>query len=301
LEASQWLLLVVLLCQIWFLLTRLFIFIFFPDAWLPIYLSVLDFLLLLVAAYLTILIYGRYKRLVQNAGEMQTQLEVLHKHLSRLMNKDYSAALDPGLYKSPAFLALQALRNQLIKQKQEENRKKWIQKHLQFFKQELDGYTPPPTNGLSLFARRVLSLVCPALYIEQGLFYALPSLVAQEMKVFGKYANSEISDFSPTPVQNAGLLKKVITEKKYLLLQELPPGFLKTKSGLGQALPTHLLLMPILLEDQALAALELAAFIEFDSAKIKLLEKFCELLAPKLLRILYLQNPPPFLESITPL
>lgn len=264
---------------------------------LPIYVIVLEFFLISVAAYLTILIYGRHRRLTQNAGEMQTQLEVLHKYLSRLVNKDYSAVLDPNIYNSPAFLALQALRNQLLKQKQEENKKKWIQKHLQFFKQELDGYTPPLIGGLSLFARNVLSLVCPALYIEQGLFYALPSLAAQEMKVVGRYANSESSDFAPTPVQNSGLLSKVIMEKKYLLLQELPPGFLKTRSGLGEALPTHLLLMPILLEDQAFAVLELAAFTEFDSAKIELLEKFCEFLAPKLLRILYLQTPPSFLES----
>jgi hypothetical protein len=280
------------LCQIWFLLIRLLILVFSPGAPFPIYVIVLEFLLLSIGTYLTIVIYGRYRRLAQSAEEMQTQLEALHKHLSRLMNKDYNAVLDPSVYNAPAFLALQALRNQLLKQKQEENRKKWIQKHLQFFKQELDAYTPSLIGGLSSFAGKILSLLCPALYIEQGLFYALPSLTAQEMKVVGKYANSEISDLAPTPVQNAGLLKKVIKEKKFLLLQELPPGFLKTRSGLGQALPTHLLLMPILLEDQALAALELAAFTEFDSAKIELLQKFCELLAPKLLRILYLQNPP---------
>ncbi|MCS6906089.1 MAG: hypothetical protein RML72_09780 [Bacteroidia bacterium] len=231
------------------------------------------------------------KSITQNSHSYQDQLETLHKLISRLVNKDYNFEIASETLQHPCFLALQSLRNQLFKQKQEEIRKNWIIRQLQFYQKELSQLTSSSNLTINNFAQRVLGLICSSLYIEQALFYALPHLNTNQIEIIGHYANNnstsqQLDNSKPLPE----LIQKVIEEKKIILLPELPPGYLKIYSGLGQAVPTQLLLLPILLEEQVLGVLELASFTEFDSTKVELLQKLCEILSIKLFRIQYLQN-----------
>ncbi|NMO96286.1 response regulator [Paenibacillus lemnae] len=76
--------------------------------------------------------------------------------------------------------------------------------------------------------------------------------------------------FSP----GEGLVGQCMVEKRMLIIDDIPPNYIRIESGLGDAEPTGLLVAPVILEDEVLAVLELALFKPMGQSDIQLLEQF---------------------------
>ena len=59
-----------------------------------------------------------------------------------------------------------------------------------------------------------------------------------------------------------------------ILLKAVPPGYVTAFSGLGQAAPTRLVVLPILFEDQVLGVLELASLHRFSDLHLTFFDRF---------------------------
>ncbi|QJC54170.1 response regulator [Paenibacillus albicereus] len=70
-----------------------------------------------------------------------------------------------------------------------------------------------------------------------------------------------------------GLVGQCAESRETLERSPLPPGYIRIRSGLGAAEPSHLLLVPILYEDQAVAVLELASFRGFSGKERQLIRR----------------------------
>jgi PAS domain-containing protein len=80
------------------------------------------------------------------------------------------------------------------------------------------------------------------------------------------------------------LIGQVYLEKKYILLTEIPDDYLSIGSGLGDAPPDNLLIIPIQTNDNRVeGVLEIASFKRFQIFEIELIEKICESLASALI------------------
>src|ERR1700689_1890536 len=53
------------------------------------------------------------------------------------------------------------------------------------------------------------------------------------------------------------LIGQVAKSKRPIVVDEIPPNYIKISSGLGEAPPSNLAVMPILFEDQVLGVVEL--------------------------------------------
>ncbi len=74
-----------------------------------------------------------------------------------------------------------------------------------------------------------------------------------------------------------GLIGQVAKAAEALYLDELPQGYITTKSGLGSATPSHLLIVPWKASDDSIfAVLELASFKPFEKYDIELIEGLSE-------------------------
>ena len=60
-----------------------------------------------------------------------------------------------------------------------------------------------------------------------------------------------------------GLVGQAALDKKTIAISDAPPGYIKVGSGLGEATPADILVMPVLFEDQALGVIELASIRPF--------------------------------------
>ena len=68
-------------------------------------------------------------------------------------------------------------------------------------------------------------------------------------------------------------------EKKTIILSDIPQDYIEITSGLGDAPPNNLLILPVMHEDQLIGVLEIASLKKFDSNQILLGEKVAGSLA----------------------
>jgi signal transduction protein with GAF and PtsI domain len=76
-----------------------------------------------------------------------------------------------------------------------------------------------------------------------------------------------------------GLAGQVAKEKKLINISDIPAGYIKILSGLGESNPAHLLLCPIMKDSKLLGVAEIASFKAFNKSHEVLVEKSLALLA----------------------
>lgn len=77
-----------------------------------------------------------------------------------------------------------------------------------------------------------------------------------------------------------GLCGQVAVDKKIIVLEDIPDGYVEVISGLGQASPKHLALIPLLHDGNTIAVMELSSFNNFGETDIDFFNSLVELLAP---------------------
>ncbi|MFE1556647.1 HAMP domain-containing protein [Streptomyces sp. NPDC058734] len=75
-----------------------------------------------------------------------------------------------------------------------------------------------------------------------------------------------------------GLIGTVAEEKRTVLVENTPPGYLKISSGLGEARPAHVIVLPVLFEGKVLGVIELASFTQFTQIQKDFLSQIAEMI-----------------------
>src|SRR5688500_16184740 len=73
-----------------------------------------------------------------------------------------------------------------------------------------------------------------------------------------------------------GLVGQAARDKSRILVTEAPTDYIKISSGLGEAAPVNLIVLPILFEEQVLGVIELAALRPFSEVNLTFLEQVIE-------------------------
>ena len=76
-----------------------------------------------------------------------------------------------------------------------------------------------------------------------------------------------------------GLVGQCWVEGETIFMTKVPDNYIRIESGLGDALPTCVLLVPLKVDDKVMGVLELASFQVFAPHQIELVEKLAESIA----------------------
>lgn len=116
--------------------------------------------------------------------------------------------------------------------------------------------------SLREYGNKVLSIISSEYEVFQSLLYKLEQENGQEQLVIvGSYAFNKSEDEKIK--LGEGLAGQVAKAKRTVNIKQIPSGYIKAISGLGESSPTNLLICPLISNDQTIAVLEIATFIEF--------------------------------------
>ena len=99
------------------------------------------------------------------------------------------------------------------------------------------------------------------------------------MQLFACYAYDKRKYMERKLAIGQGLIGQCFLEKNSIYLENIPNDYVYITSGLGEANPTSLLLVPIITEDEVFGVIELASFSKIRSHQIQFIETAAEMLA----------------------
>ena len=133
-------------------------------------------------------------------------------------------------------------------------------------------------SSFSDLAQRTMANLASLLNLGLGVFYILDDKQHQ-LKLLASYGYRQRKHLSDHFSLGQGLVGQCALEKTLLLIQNPPDDYLLINSGLGEALPVNIVLVPITHHERVLGVLELAAFRAFSERDMALLEEITPHLA----------------------
>jgi signal transduction histidine kinase/CheY-like chemotaxis protein/HAMP domain-containing protein len=150
----------------------------------------------------------------------------------------------------------------------------WLKTNLAKFSRMLQGQKDLLTVG-----RLILSELAPVVSAQHGVFYIMDSATKADepiLKLLASYAYKERRSIDNKYKLGEGLVGQCALEKEKILLANVPGDYIRIASGLGDAPPLNIIVMPVIFEGQVKAVLELASFDRFSPTHETFLDQLTE-------------------------
>ncbi|MBN1789427.1 MAG: PAS domain S-box protein [Bacteroidales bacterium] len=255
----------------------------------PVYwLILLITMLVPVITYFLSRYYARQmSELQQVHDEDQERLGLISKYSQQLIAENYEVDFplsgdNDQLGKSLLELrdALKVTRDNNLKIRKEEEQRSWIAESLAHFSEILRNNLHDP----QLLSFSVIKDLTKYINAVQGGFYLLddtdPYNKVFNLTAFFAYDRRKFTDQQIK--WGDGLIGTCALEQKIIHLKQIPESYITVTSGLGEANPNNLLIIPMQYENQIYGVLEFASFNKFESGHIALAEKTAESVASTL-------------------
>jgi len=144
----------------------------------------------------------------------------------------------------------------------------WLKTNLARFTGMLQGQRDLTTVG-----RMLLSELSPLVNAQQGVIYQMGSEESAEMVLLSAFAGDGEDGHLRRLKIGEGLVGQCAAEKRRMLISELPPNTIAIRSGLFEAVPRNVIVLPVLFEDRVKAVIELASLNNFTTSHLAFLEQ----------------------------
>ncbi len=144
----------------------------------------------------------------------------------------------------------------------------WLKTNLARFTGMLQGQRDLTTVG-----RMLLSELAPLVNAQQGVIYQMEAEESAGMVLLSAFA-ADGEDGRLRRLQiGEGLVGQCAAEKQRMLISDLPPDTITIRSGLFEAVPRNVIVLPVLFEDRVKAVIELATLSNFTASHLAFLEQ----------------------------
>ncbi len=135
-------------------------------------------------------------------------------------------------------------------------------------------------RDLAAVSRMIMSEISPLVGAQHGAFFLSESENGSEpeLRLIASYGYKQRKTVSNRFKAGEGLVGQAALERKSILITDAPADYVKITSGLGQAPPTNIVVLPILFEEQVMAVIELASLRAFSDVDQAFLEQLSETL-----------------------
>lgn len=225
--------------------------------------------------YYTIIRRSQIEDLKAETGLLKKQLSVATSFIKQIEqgNIDFEIPEDSS---SELFKALSSMRMQMKHITEEGNERNWTTAGMAKFVEILRS----TNEDVKLLGDNILSNLVKYVEANQGTLFVVNNEekeLSLEMVSCFAYDRKKYEEKKITT--NEGLIGQCFLEKETILLTEVPNDYVRITSGLGQANPSAIVIVPLKINDQVYGIIELASFKPFPKYKIDFLEKLGESIA----------------------
>src|SRR4029453_9483415 len=150
----------------------------------------------------------------------------------------------------------------------------WLNSNLARFSGMLQGLRDQKT-----VARVLMSEVTPIVAAHHGAFYVAEDTGEEEeteLDLIGSYGYKERKSLANRFKIGEALIGQAALERKVIVITQAPEDYIRIASGLGEAAPTSIIVLPVLFEETVMAVIELASFAPFTEVQQTFLEMLSE-------------------------
>src|SRR6202011_5542217 len=148
----------------------------------------------------------------------------------------------------------------------------WLKTNLARFSSMMQGQ-----KNLEAVSRMIMSELTPLVSAHLGAFFMLDTEGdAPILKLTNTYAYRERKGVANRFRLGEGLVGQCALEKKVILITSAPADYIRISSGLGDAPPLNIIVLPILFEGDVKAVIEMASFNPFSAIHQIFLDQLSE-------------------------
>ncbi len=151
----------------------------------------------------------------------------------------------------------------------------WLKTNLAKFTRMLQGQ-----RDLMTVTKLILSELAPVVSAQHGVFYMMEQADGTPMlRLTSTYAYRERKGLQNAFRVGDGLVGQCAYEKDRILISDVPDDYIRIGSGLGEATPLSIVVLPVIFEGEVKAVIELASFHRFKEIHLSLLDQITETIA----------------------
>jgi HAMP domain-containing protein/signal transduction histidine kinase/DNA-binding response OmpR family regulator len=222
---------------------------------------------------------GTWRDLTDNVNQLSatltTQVRAIAEVATAVTTGDLTRSI--GVEASGEVAALKDNINEMIgnlKVTTEKNQEQdWLKTNLARFTRMLQGQRDPMT-----VSKMILSELAPLVNAEHGVFYGMvpPNGNEAHLAYQAGYAFKQRKGVPTEFRLGEGLVGQCALEKRRILVTDVPSDYVRISSGLGEAKPMNIIVLPVLFEGDARAVIELASFRPFSPIHQEFLDQLTE-------------------------
>ncbi|MFF7392137.1 response regulator, partial [Streptomyces scabiei] len=208
---------------------------------------------------------GTWKRLTENvnelAGNLTRQVRAIAEVTSAVAEGDLTRSIT--VEASGEVADLKDNINSMVESLRETTRanqeQDWLKTNLARISGLMQGH-----RDLPVVAELIMDELAPLASAQYGAFYlAEDTERGPELRLVGSYGYPDDTDRPERIPVGRSLVGQAARNRRPISVEELPPGYVTISSGLGQAEPSALVVLPIVVEDQVLGVIELGSVTPF--------------------------------------
>jgi signal transduction histidine kinase/FixJ family two-component response regulator len=149
----------------------------------------------------------------------------------------------------------------------------WLKTNLAKFSGMMQGQR----NTVSV-AQLIMSELTPLIDAHHGGFFMMDTAKTgeQELNLIASYGFTSRKNLSNSYKVKESLIGQCAYEKKRILLTDVPADFINISTGLGEAPPRQVVVLPVLFEGETKAVIELASFKNFSPNQLSFLDQLMD-------------------------
>ncbi|MEU5129230.1 HAMP domain-containing protein [Streptomyces mobaraensis] len=220
---------------------------------------------------------GTWKRLTENvnglAGNLTRQVRAIAEVTSAVAEGDLTRSITVEASGEVADLKdnINAMVRSLRETTRANQEQDWLKSNLARVSGMMQGH-----RDLTLVARLIMEELTPLVGAQYGGFYlAEEADDGPSLRMIGSYGRPEGGD-GPRFRFGQSLVGQAAAGRRTVAVDDLPAGAVTVPAGFGFVEPSHLVVLPIVVEDQVLGVIELASVHRFTPVRRDFLEQLRE-------------------------